>query len=88
MRNQVTVVPDARANGSILSSYVSVSNRNVVYRSVFTWQATYGYLSPQALNSVSQVTQLGTETVLCYMTSITVKWEILGGSEHSIIHGS
>jgi len=69
---------------------VSASNRNVVYRSVFTWQAVsyVGYLSPQAMNSVSQVTQLGTATVLWYTTSITVKWEILRGSEHRIIHGS
>jgi len=69
---------------------VSDSNRNVVYRSVFMWQAVsyVGYLSPQALNSVSQVTQLVTATVLWYTTSITVKWEILRGSEHRIIHGS
>jgi len=69
---------------------VSDSNRNVVYRSVFMWQAVsyVGYLSPQAMNSVSQVTQLGTATVLWYTTSITVKWEILRGSEHRIIHGS
>lgn len=54
------------------------------------WQAvTYvGYLSLQALNSVSQVTQLVTAAVLWYMTSITVKKEVLRGSEHSIMHGS
>jgi hypothetical protein len=34
------------------------------------------------------VTQLGTVTVVWYMASLTVMWEILGGSEHSIIHGS
>ena len=42
MRSQVTVVPYARA-----AVMVSVSNANVVYRNVFTWQAVsyVGYLS-------------------------------------------